>query len=1143
MTIVLEFVNDENVRRDPDEPGSMFNPSSNIYVQLRALSMEELRQEWKTFDTLLRKAFIDLFSMKVSEVRAKYGALDISEKGIKGRADIEFGLAYSRAAARFTHFPQGELVKGLVAIGAVPATTPHGKPRQRLRCVGGVASFVEKLEPDLRSGLIATLLESDASLDEVLKLNQTSLIGDREIAEYLASARNPAVALERTARNTDSFFNEQQTAGKDSYGRGDGRTFAWAWFAQYLSMREIWLQPIGNIKEILNLYPRKVGPIAAWMAVPAFHRGLAESVWSRMEASRGTSAATILSVFLSLAQSSNAFARNKLVKSPLIFFKEWVSRGGGSSEVRSSSTNELYKLLCRHFGLNAASQPGAEFFFGGRRIGKLGVEAFAWCDHPNKRNTAVAERCLGRPVDTVPLYVRDWAEDFRWLLSSFGNKSVDNDIGRLNTWLIFLLHLGESRAPKSFPDVSRSRHVNNLSPDGDTYINFLARHFSQTNRQIANRAVSTLAKAWKLAATRDNYAARGSPFDITLDRIGKAPKRRAKSVRRPLDQVVMEILVRENRRNDFELARTMGEPRPTYLHVMKNPTTQAYEEIFFPLSPIIIDIILHSGMRKFSARWLDSGEGDEFSVDIAAKIDRPNLLPTATKGRREGFLRICEFVEKGGRRRELGMFMNTNKTGVLYEVPWIDPELAAHVDRLAKLQTTYNPIEAPIPARDPDISELYGHSGSVPTVFPLFRNPHYDRHLPVSDAMVRSYWLALLKHCEPIVEHELGYSYPLVIDDKALFDIHALRITTVTVLHESGVSIDIIQALVGHSSVMMTWYYRQVRHAELHRALNKAYAERGKRVVSDGDELTDQLVEEAIAPLGVDDPVGLALLQEHRSAKSAPIDVFAHGICPGGDCNTGGKRLAEGRHAPVFRQRACSRCRFRVTGPMFLNGLVHRLNGLMFEIKQSSEKEQQLNAEADMAEDSNKASSHLRALARRERESRDALFEEWCAELQTIKACQAALEKGNGENRFHRALMPARSDFDPETIDLTFKHVHQFELVQNIVVTAHLIPETQLDLPPGAEETRDNILYRILHHNDLNDLLFRIDKNAARRALDTLGDLLIANAGDQSQLQAIIEGAVLFKDLPALQDAAEQLRLAIVQSQTSIWDHGNDERQ
>jgi hypothetical protein len=189
MTIVLEFVNDDNVRRDPGEPGAMFNPSSNIYVQLRALSMAELRQEWKTFDTLLRKALFDLFSMKISEVRGKYGALDIAEKAIKGHDHLEFGLAYSRAAHRFTYLRTKQVVKGLVAIGAVSATTRHGKPRRRQRDADGTAAFVEKLEPDLRLGLIATLLESDASLDELLWLPQTSMIRDRESESIL---RQPA---------------------------------------------------------------------------------------------------------------------------------------------------------------------------------------------------------------------------------------------------------------------------------------------------------------------------------------------------------------------------------------------------------------------------------------------------------------------------------------------------------------------------------------------------------------------------------------------------------------------------------------------------------------------------------------------------------------------------------------------------------------------------------------------------------------------------------------------------------------------------------------------------------------------------------------------------------------------------------------
>lgn len=1129
MNIKLEFMNDENVRRHADEPGAMFNQSHNRYVLLRGLSIVDLRDEWNAFNDLLRKALLDLFSMKVSEIQSRYGTLALKRKREQQQTDLEFGLVYDFAASRMIFFRRRAIIDGLIQVGAVPAvSTCRGTPRKRLRDVGGVSAYVHNLKPTERRHLIATLLGSDASLDELIILNQTSLIHDREIADYLARASDAAKALEFIAAQTSSFFDEQKSIGTDGAHRGSGRIFGWAWFAQYLSMRGIWLQPVDHIRDIVNLYPAKLGPIAGWMAVTPDQRGLADAVWSRMQASRGKSAAKILNVFLAIAQSSNAFAKSDFFEWPLVFFKEW-SLKNASPQLRSTSTNHLFKLICNRSNLEATSRSTAQYFFGGRRIGTLGVDAFGWCDNPTERNTAVARRCLGRPVKIVPAYVRQWAEDFRTILPLYETKTVDSTILDLNTWLIFLLHLGKKRAPASLSGVERTLHVNDLSPAGDTFINFIARNFKDTNAVVAYRATSTLAKAWRLMATRDGVTDRSNPFDPKQDRVGKAPKRHAKSVRRPLDQIVMEILVRENRLNDFDLARTQGEPRPTHIHTLKNPTTGTYEQVFFPLVPIAIEIILLNGFRKSQVRWLDSGEGDELCIDIHAKSYCGNSRAEAIKGRKQGFLRVCEFVHKDGRQRELGMFVNTNKSGQPYEVPWVDPEVAAHVDRLIKLQTMWNPIKTPIPARDPGVSELYGIDGSAERVFPLFRNPRYDRHLPISDAMLDTYWVALLKHCEPMVEQRLGFPYPLVHEDKAVFDLHALRITTVTVLHEAGVSIDIIQALVGHSSVLMTWYYRQVRYAEIFRALNE---KRPKDAANSAfDALAERIINEAVVPPGVGDPAGLALLQEHRSAKSAPIDVFAHGICPGGDCSVGGKRLAEGRFAPVFRPRACSQCRYRVTGPMFLNGLVHRLNGLMFEIKQSAEKEGVWNMEADAAEDSGRPSPQLRAQARRERECRDALYEEWCAELKTIKSCQAILENTREDNGLDRAVMPARRDFDPGNVDLTFKHVHQFELVQNLVVTSHLIPETQQDLPAGAEQSRDNTLYRILHHNRLADLLFQIDDHIAQRALDSLGDFLIAKTKDQDELQAVIDGTISFNEAPSLRDAGDRLRHAIAEAQ------------
>lgn len=1118
MPMKVEFVDDENVRRHTDEPNHVFNPSSEVFVQLRPLTMSQLRLEWEEFKSKLRVELHSLLSMKCAQVREEYGLLDHSSKTFDNFAEVEYGLVFSDAAGRSNHFNHNAIIKALVTMGQVRAKTPHGKPRKRVKDLGGVAICVETLSTSARSQLIYTLLNLSTPLDEIIKFNQTSLIDDAVIDDYLRKEKDALAALEAIAKHTSLFFQEQRTKGNESKARGAGRVYGWAWFAQHLSARGIWLQPVSHIADIVNLYPRKLAPLAIRMAVPDAQGTIAKLVWGRMKASKNTASGMILNVFLTLAQSSNAFAASEMVRWPLRFFKEWVHNQKPSRELRSSSINHLYRLLCAHFGVKASTDSHAHFFLGKRRVGNHGVEAFAWCDHPTPRNTRVAARCLGKPIREVPQAIRDWADIFRELLSLFNTKSVSGQIDDLNTWLYYLLYLGD-KAPKSFHEISRSEHVNDLSQTSDTWVNFVHKNFSNTKGQIGYRAPSTLAKTWRLAATRYGFAERGNPFDVKLDRLVKAPIRLAKSTRQALDHAVMEILVQENRKNDFEFARSLGERGPRYNFIVMNSKTTRLEEVFFPLCPIVIDVILHTGIRKHQARWLDSGEGDEFNINPSTKQETANLLKTATKSRNQGFLRVCEFMDGGGRRRELGMFINTNKTGKPYEVPWIDAELAEHVSQLAKLQSTYNPISAPVLARDPDVSDLYGYNGDLPLVYPLFRNPQYDLHLPISDAMVSDYWRELLTHCQPVVERRLGYAYPLISDGKPHFDIHALRITTVTVLHESGVSIDIIQALVGHSSVMMTWYYRQVKFADIHRALNKFH----DRTTLECD-LAARLLSEAVTAPNLASPAGLALLQEHDATRAAPIDVFAHGICAGGDCKSGGKRVAEGRYQPVFRPRACSRCRYRVTGPAFLTGLVHRANALMYEIKTSQAREKQFNKDADHAEDNDQASSHFRALAGREREDRDELFSEWCAENQTIQSCRSMQLKGGD---LEESLMPARKDFDGSAFDLSFVQVHEFELLHRLVVTTNLVPETMVDLPPGAEATRNEILHRIMHHNNLADLLFQVDPHTRKRTLDIFGDILVKRVENQNQLQGIIEGAIDLKDISALHDIHSVLRLAI----------------
>lgn len=930
MSTVVKILDDGDTRQHSDEPDVHFNESA-YYVLLRPITIRDLRNAWFDFNARLATALLRLMSMPTGEVVARYGLMDMSPRFLEEREQTEFGLVSENG--RFYSLNRPTVVSSLVSIGAVAATTARGNAREKIKSEGGVAGYINTLGLRTRKKLLENLLQAGSPLDDILRLGQSSIVGDQEIEGFLHSTGDAMYALEVIADRTERFFHEQKSAGS-SQRKGAGRIYGWAWLAQHLSVRGIWLQPAAHITDIINLFPRKFQPVSAWLAVPDHHFELAEQVLNRATSSKSTSYANILSVFLTIAQCSNAFSGDGMRAWPFVFFKAWAQASG--SGLRSSSASNLFKLLCNYHSIDVATHPVARNILGLKRLVGKGVDAFAWCDRPNPRNTRLAEKCLGRKVETIPWWVRDWADCLRSSLRLFGTKSVRNQVSELQTWLIFLLTLEERKAPKSFREVVRRIHVNDGEADSHTYVNFLTTHFAKGARGTGYRAPSTLAKAWYLIANRDGFVDQTNPFDVRIDRAAPAPKRLAKSTRRPLDESVRNILLRENRRDDFAFARSRDTANHPCWYYLENVETGRFEEVFFPHLPILINVILNSGARKSTARWLDSGEGDEFRVDVENKQEVPNKLASATKQRCQGFIRVFDFTFGATRRRELGMYLNTSKSSAPYGVPWIEPSLALEVLRLQRLQEIYNPMREPILARELGLDSIHGATEDVPDVFPLFRDPKYPLHYPLSDDKIARYWLKLLKHCEPIIAREFGYTYPLVNGNKPLFDIHALRVTMVSVLLDNEVPIEIVQTLVGHSTIMMTWYYNHVRQAKIYEELQRAFTRLNADVIGSEDiELIERISRESIQAVPVDDPEGLFRLRKHAANKTAPIDYFAHGICPGGDCSTGGKKISEGRYSPVFRQRACSRCRYRVTGPLFLHGLVHRLNGLMFEISES----------------------------------------------------------------------------------------------------------------------------------------------------------------------------------------------------------------
>jgi hypothetical protein len=642
-------------------------------------------------------------------------------------------------------------------------------------------------------------------------------------------------------------------------------------------------------------------------------------------------------------------------------------------------------------------------------------------------------------------------------------------------------------------------------------------NFPESSAFYAVSAIPTLRQAWQLAAERDGFDARLANPIQAADSPYEQRKHNSRTSRKAMDARVLEIVARENMRDEMSFARNLGSKQPACWRELPHPETGALTRVFFPAAPILVDIILHTGMRGMQGRWLDTGEGDETAVDFDALREIGNTSSIAIRGRREGFLRLCTLV---GDTKEtvMGMWINSGKSGP-HEVPWIHDRLLQPVHDLIEFQRLWYPLRKPIPIErdigfDSHLKKFKGDS------FPLMRDPINGLGQPISPARVRSYWIALLEHCQPIVDAELGYHYPLIlVDGNANFDIHSLRVSVITTLLDHGVPVTVVQMLVGHKSPIMTWYYQDITNYKIHSAL-QSLLQRRKEGLNDPHSLSEEdqqnLTCEVITFRSEGDFVGAEMLQRHRQT-GAFIDVFSHGICPGGNCEKGGEKFLEGKYKPVWRPRACSGCRFRVTGPAFLNGLVQRANSLMWEIKSSMRKEADINQQIESLEDAGRPVAHLRSGVRHEQEIRDAIYGEWCLEIQTIKRAEAALRGAAGTADVgSRSLVTG--GYDVRQVDTRFREVHEFELAQRLSQDA-VLTEGLIDLPADVLQFRDAALYRIAHANQISDHFYSLDPAEARTALNLFGEILVSNAKASENLEQLLDGSLLLSEIPDLQDA------------------------
>jgi hypothetical protein len=1075
-------------------------------------TMEGLRASFQTFAETLRERLLQLWCMPHEEVVEHFGQLGLNTKNNQRRCGTAWGLA-PRAQKESKGLLRVQNKAALRAIVDAGILTEEECGQTKFKGSEGLATFLARQPLSIQQQFFEALLHPGCNLDEIMRLSQGCRLGLSALRDMLDGHSSAEDALRALARDAAANLD----IGIAASLTGNGRSYAPVWLAAYLAAEGVWLLPLTMADRLYNAYPKWATPIQLWLSFPKAMHVLCELLLKDFSKGARQTDSVVISVLTALGASSDMWRAPGLRAGPLIGYKAHVQAHGRSGSQRSWAVNRIWDALVHHFGAAANDHPDAHAFRQGKRLLTKGTRPFNWVHAPSPRSLKRFREFFPTYPNNFPEGLRRWASHLEELLPLFRVVSIKTKIRSLELWLLYLSSL--EHPPLTFADVSRQRHVHSRDVAGPPcFRGFLLKHFPDTKARPVKSAMATLKQAWALSAELEGFDAQlANPFDAA-DSPFELEQHSTRTTRSALDARVLEILARENLKNEMEFARQVGDKKRLCWREVRHPETGELTEVFFPAAPLVVHVILLSGMRGKQATWLDSGEGDEFGIDLNTMQRIPNSLPTAIPGRNQGFFRLCEILGDQ-RERVLGMFVNSGKTGP-HEVPWMHPDLVKPLGELIEFQLFWYPLKKPVPiGRGTDFDDRFTPDRG--DAFPLMRDPANGLGYPITRARIYGYWKAFLEHCQPIVDAELGYHYPLLLrTGLPHFDIHSLRVSIITTLLDNGVPVSVVQMLVGHKSPVMTWYYHDVTNYKIHSALQVSF-ERWKGRFKDPSNMTgegeNELSDQHITFRSDKDFVGLEMLR-HQRATGAFIDVFSHGICPGGACEKGGRRILEGKYAPIWRPRACSGCRFRVTGPAFLNGLVQRANSLLWEIKASMLQEAEVHAQIEEEEDAGRPVAHLRSAARSEQEKRDSLFEEWCLELRTIERAMVQLRHEPQSTESSGSSLV--QGYDLREVTARFREVHQFELAQRVTHDARLV-DGLIDLPPGVEAYRDGVLHKIAHSNKISDYFYSLPPTAAKRALTLFGEILVSHTQNDDTLEAIIEGSVLIRDIPGLQSALE----------------------
>lgn len=609
-----------------------------------------------------------------------------------------------------------------------------------------------------------------------------------------------------------------------------------------------------------------------------------------------------------------------------------------------------------------------------------------------------------------------------------------------------------------------------------------------------------------------------NPINLAYDQFVREDPINSKSVRPAMPRDVLKALLEANRKDDYALSRANSE----HLRDGYDPDSGIRQEMWFPGPAYLLELLLLLPLRSFQARFLDSGEMDEtrHSPSRTGIVSAKN--PKGVKKRSEGVL--LPFENLGG-ERVFGLHVNTNKTGAKrngsYLIPWSSPEIVSLIETMIRWQETHNPNPTEIPCTEKHEHEKSkarnaGIERRLKTTVPMFRDPADHDGWPITRSCLERHWEAVNLAAEEelrrigrnvtLVETKLGRNGRERI--AATHDIHGLRVSGITALIENGVSPEIVQEVAGHSTLAMTLYYLKKRADDMEKTLSEAMRRCWDTVgdarasESDFQEIRAQLFNQSDSDL----PKGM--LDHQRRLGTGSVLTFTHGICPGGTCDTGGEDGTELRRAG-----ACSLCRYRLTGPAFLSGLVMNSNVLIHELRRIGLDIADLHRQIRELDVQGRQSGPLRANVESLYRQSEATAKEWAAEVQYVMAAKKWFDSTEDS-----AKPPVI--FGEEPPECRLEKVSHFDLLQTLAEGGQRLPGA---CPGIALTDHREYLNELLEASDMEPFLLKLRGDQRDRAAVLLGRALTSLVPVEKQ-EAIRERKASLEEFPLFSGFLDAVR-------------------